>query len=1603
MAGESVVARLAVMVDANTTAANKAINSFQANLKGTHNEAAKMTVNTGKANRAVDGFQRNLKSTANETSKLRVSTGQANREVDAFQRNISATHNATTRATASTSRMGTATGSAATSFKRAAVTAGSALAAYLSISQAKAAVTTTQELAKATLSLHLNFGLATKDAADWASVAESRGIDNNKLGMTFRTLGKNVTAATRGGETQQKMFDRLGISTVFLRQHMNDMNAVIPKVAEGIKNLGPGMDATSTEATLFGRNWQVLAPILRDGAGALKENLKSLRDYGAELRGKALKDQQTLLGELRENKAAWTGLQVQFTKALTPAIIDVSNQFQHMARIMADKRLTDDEKFAQIARIIKRDFAAAFDVIVKLIPTVASNVGAQAPKIAGALVQGFIRANVWGKLLLASWFIGKLGGWAAVRKVATALATRMVAFFTAEYLAETKASQLLSQAFPARAAAGSGAVSGTAFGTAFALAAAVAIPAVIIGAITAVLAHFEFRLPDLIQLPSTKEFRASVAQWFDRVKGTVKESVGKLVQSAKVAWKAISGIHFGAILREAMAKVADTATDIAHDVAHGFRKGRDAVVNAFTSGFRDSLAWIRRLPGRIGGFIAGVVRAVVRFFVHRAQDVRNAIIGGFQDAIRWIKNLPGRVIGAIKAAFGKVLKWMGHVVTWFFDAGKQIITGLANGIKDAAMAPVNAVKDVAGDVEHAVTHPWEIFSPSRKAMRIGKAIVDGLADGIDKASSRAVREMKQLMNKLTDASQNGVRDIDRAWAKLPHQLSQTFDKLGDLMASLARVTDRAGAFLVKAVQQMAKSMGVKAKVPTFSLKLPDLKTKKFQRGGMTMVPGSGEGDRVRALLEPGEVVVNKKAVAALGGARKVNALNDMIPRFQAGGVMRDGVVHAAGGWLVSQAGMQDAAKALANKFLSSFGGNITSAAADRTGTDTFHEPGLAFDWTPGDANAATAYANKIGPQLLEGIHNPAQWGHMVSWDNGQRVSSANWGPSTWADHIDHLHVATRQAISGAAGVMEQIGKIIVQGGTDLLRPIPQAGVDNMRNAANDWLSRHAPSVGLEAMGGNNRELARQMMMMTPGKYKTDASMMRWGPWGASEWPALNRLWTSESNFNTHATNPTSGAYGIPQSLPASKMAAAGSDWKDNPATQIAWGLDYIKENYGAPSNTPLGGYKVGGIVQRFAEGGIADFPDYLKDLLAGPGRHFRHQHKHMDATTRRKKFGEEITDDFRKAMKSMGLPDWMTKMMGELAENADIHADYASRSETLASVVAGSGGIFKGKNQIGWLTEQLKDMFALRNRLVVAIKQAMEQQRIVKNWIDKAKKAIRKIQHDIKHADKDIDHKKKKVDDLNKDLGLKKGDYSPIPKHKMEDVKNLPPHWERKWRRRQDLTQDINKLSRAREVAAKGELPFLKGDKGALAAMTAWMGGRDDRFSVPGDFTYSGPFQSSLNTLQGIGTTMALFRKLPATGILGGDILSLQQMLFDLKHGDVSDDHTQEILALTQAQLEQAQQRLAVSQSQYDVFSQFAGLFAGGGFIPGGKWGIAGERGPEVISGPASVSPNIGGATVELHFADGMGWLEQFVTAKVRQGNQANVSYARRRTGRAGR
>ncbi|MCM1972142.1 MULTISPECIES: transglycosylase SLT domain-containing protein [unclassified Streptomyces] len=101
-----------------------------------------------------------------------------------------------------------------------------------------------------------------------------------------------------------------------------------------------------------------------------------------------------------------------------------------------------------------------------------------------------------------------------------------------------------------------------------------------------------------------------------------------------------------------------------------------------------------------------------------------------------------------------------------------------------------------------------------------------------------------------------------------------------------------------------------------------------------------------------------------------------------------------------------------------------------------------------------------------------------------------------------------------------------------------------------------------ALGVAGSMLAAVPAQAAPMSAKAIAQQMIKDP---AQFAAFNNIVSRESGWNHTATNSASGAYGLVQALPASKMASAGSDWKTNPATQIKWGLDYMNSRYGSPA------------------------------------------------------------------------------------------------------------------------------------------------------------------------------------------------------------------------------------------------------------------------------------------------------------------------------------------------------------------------------------------------------------------------------------------------------
>jgi hypothetical protein len=147
------------------------------------------------------------------------------------------------------------------------------------------------------------------------------------------------------------------------------------------------------------------------------------------------------------------------------------------------------------------------------------------------------------------------------------------------------------------------------------------------------------------------------------------------------------------------------------------------------------------------------------------------------------------------------------------------------------------------------------------------------------------------------------------------------------------------------------------------------------------------------------------------------------------------------------------------------------------------------------------------------------------------------------------------AVARPVGIVRPLAP--VQAGPGLVSPVSQqARLDAFLVTASTPGSK--PAASTEGIAGR-----RVRRALTPRQIAR--RLLHRFHWSKRQFRYLNPLWTRESSWNVRADNPYSGAYGIPQALPGSKMASAGRHWRSSARTQILWGLRYIKGHYGAPA------------------------------------------------------------------------------------------------------------------------------------------------------------------------------------------------------------------------------------------------------------------------------------------------------------------------------------------------------------------------------------------------------------------------------------------------------
>jgi len=208
---------------------------------------------------------------------------------------------------------------------------------------------------------------------------------------------------------------------------------------------------------------------------------------------------------------------------------------------------------------------------------------------------------------------------------------------------------------------------------------------------------------------------------------------------------------------------------------------------------------------------------------------------------------------------------------------------------------------------------------------------------------------------------------------------------------------------------------------------------------------------------------------------------------------------------------------------------------------------------PADATAQTATTSTVRPPstATAGDHAAMSGSHSGVWFSLDTPTETS--TKTLAQQAALMRAAelSSSALSSSALSSSALSSSEMSSSGNSAGAAPAATATQSPVAAQTpALRRQSRSSVLAAVSGQPREVARTLAA-THG-------------WTGSQWSCLDNLWNHESQYETTARNARSGAYGIPQALPATKMAAAGVDWKTNPVTQIVWGLNYISARYGSP-------------------------------------------------------------------------------------------------------------------------------------------------------------------------------------------------------------------------------------------------------------------------------------------------------------------------------------------------------------------------------------------------------------------------------------------------------
>jgi hypothetical protein len=605
---------------------------------------------------------------------------------------------------------------------------------------------------------------------------------------------------------------------------------------------------------------------------------------------------------------------------------------------------------------------------------------------------------------------------------------------------------------------------------------------------------------------------------------------------------------FRRIVDGAVNGVKDAAVAVVHWFSRSFVPFfTDTIPGAFNA----TVSWVKRNWPVILAVLTGPVGLATLFITRHwdtitgaFRDAKNWVVGGFQRAWAAVR---GVLTGPVNAAVGmfRGIFGSGGTVRGIFTAVKDWGTGTFK----RAWANLRAVFT---DPLHAAVNVFRnLFGTGgtvRTLFKNAVSAIGGIWRGIQGAMSGPVNwVIRNVINRLVDA----VNWVSRKLGK------------GNILQHFGRVGGGGGG---GGGGGIASNPGRGALNPGFA------------RGGV--LPGYTPGKDVHTFhsatggtlhLSGGEAVMRPEWTRAVGGAPAVKAMNDAARRgmrFQGGGVVwptvgrRISTYRGHDGVDINQPpGPNFGAPIYAYR-----AGRITYTGWGRGYGDAVFEKGnVGPEVVYGHMSRVLAHAGQVvragqvigavgatghasGPHLHFGVPGGTYAGALSLLRGATNVPGGSSGALGFLQNLFDPLAAIRRRLGN-------IGRGAVPGG-QIGRDLVGAVKDKVFDLATGWARGLVGTVGSAAgavIGGNGAKAYAQKALANYG-------------WGMAQWPALNALWEKESGWNPRADNPTSSAYGIPQALPGSKMASAGRDWRTNAATQIRWGLGYIRDIYGRPTN-----------------------------------------------------------------------------------------------------------------------------------------------------------------------------------------------------------------------------------------------------------------------------------------------------------------------------------------------------------------------------------------------------------------------------------------------------